>query len=767
MQTKLKKVLSCLTSAFVLVTSLLSGVAAVQAEAASSGVQAVVQPSDIKGHWAETQISSGVNRGLIKGYEDGTFKPENSITRAEFMAIVNRAFGYSEKAQISFSDVSANDWYAEEAAKAKAVEYITGYDDGSMKPNNKITRQEAAVMLSRVLKLDKAQNAAVLDVFNDKQNIAAWSKDAVAAVAENGYIKGYPDKTYKPGNPITRAEAVVMLDRAVGTLYNQAGTYGPEEGKQTIEGNVTVTGEITLRNMEIKGNLYLTEGIGQGNAALDNVVVQGTTLICGGGENSITVKDSQLKKVKLAKKDGKIRLETSGNTVVEQLLVFVKAKLDILGGSIGKLEIGDKAKDTVIQIDKAAMVDTITFNAPASVKGEGKIKNAVININGVTIQQQPDNVTIGDNLTAFINGKEVKGKQTDSSSGGSSGGSGGSSDGSGGSDTTSISITKINDVKIVSGTSKDITVTTNPDSATITATASDANIIGLSVNGSKITITAKKEGATTVTVTAQKSGYTNGTTTFNVEVVKSMLPASHTLPDVLDAIEKALLSLEDDAWTTLKEHRDDFLSLSDDRIIGFLQEIGLAQPFEEIVNSDITEDEARFILGVIRSLSYLGRDNIVASREIISDEIKELKTMYSSQLSTLVSKGVTQEAIYNYIVDCYNYAMNSDDSRKNSDSDKDYEAFIYDVALTVVKRTEHDALEAIAKTSYEKTREYMAAKYSDFAIIIENFDFEEVDGELLVSIRQFLTDKADGVQEYKDLNSLMEFMLEISKVFLK
>jgi hypothetical protein len=428
-------------------------VAAVQAEAASSGVQAVVQPSDIKGHWAETQISSGVNRGLIKGYEDGTFKPENSITRAEFMAIVNRAFGYSEKAQISFSDVSANDWYAEEAAKAKAVGYITGYDDGTMKPNNQITRQEVAAIISRIMELEKVEDSNLLGRFSDAAQIAGWSKGYVGAVVKEGYMGGYPDGTCKPAKSITRAESIVMLDRVAGVLYNAAGTYGPEQGKETIEGNVTIAStDVTLRNTEIKGNLYLTEAIGDGEVALDNVAINGKTVIKGGGPNSIVVKDSELRITIVNTKTGKVRIVAKGSTKVGKIILNSGAKLEeegltekgfgecvlsadipegeevqfsgdfeqitvaspkinisILKGNVGKLEVAEQAKGAVISIAKEVTVSTLTLNAAVAVKGEGKIENAVIKAAGVTIEQKPVKVEVAEGISANVGGQEVGG----------------------------------------------------------------------------------------------------------------------------------------------------------------------------------------------------------------------------------------------------------------------------------------------------------------------------------------------------------------------
>jgi hypothetical protein len=93
---------------------------------AQENVQASGQIIDIQGHWAQAQIADWVEKGLARGYNDGTFKPDKSITRAEFITLVNKAFGFTKKSQINFKDVSTADWYSEEIAKAAAEGYITG-----------------------------------------------------------------------------------------------------------------------------------------------------------------------------------------------------------------------------------------------------------------------------------------------------------------------------------------------------------------------------------------------------------------------------------------------------------------------------------------------------------------------------------------------------------------------------------------------------------------------------------------------------------------
>src|SRR5450830_1859425 len=171
------------------------------------------QATDISGHWAQVKIQSWIDKGLIKGYPDGTFKPDQDITRAEFMALVNRAFGYTAVAPITYTDVKAGSWYAPEVAKAQAAGYITGYPDGTMKPENPITREEVATIVARIKNLTSDANAA--DKYTDASKIGSWSKGQVGAVTYAKIMQGYPDGSFKPQGLMTRAEVVVASDNAL------------------------------------------------------------------------------------------------------------------------------------------------------------------------------------------------------------------------------------------------------------------------------------------------------------------------------------------------------------------------------------------------------------------------------------------------------------------------------------------------------------------------------------------------------------------------
>lgn len=170
---------------------------------------AVPMPTDISGHWAEEAIKEFVTLGHVKGYPDGTFKPDAQVTRAEFMKMVNKVYGFTAKAPITYSDVPAGEWYYDDVAIAKAAGYISGYDDNTMRPGNPISREEVAAIFFKLKKL--TGDTASEDVFTDKGDISTWAKGQVGAVVKAGIMKGYPDKTFVPKRLLTRAEAVTVL----------------------------------------------------------------------------------------------------------------------------------------------------------------------------------------------------------------------------------------------------------------------------------------------------------------------------------------------------------------------------------------------------------------------------------------------------------------------------------------------------------------------------------------------------------------------------
>ncbi|CEN87668.1 IdeS/Mac family cysteine endopeptidase [Paraclostridium sordellii] len=167
---------------------------------------------DIYGHWAKKEINQFISSGYVNGYEDGTFRPDNSITRAEFVKLVNKYFGFNNKEDIKFSDINTNDWYYNDICIANKTGYINGYEDKTFKPNKTITREE----VSKILVSIKNKQDNVYDKLNkypDKNKVSNWAKPYVEGAIEQGYLKGNNLGLLNPTNSITRAESITILSR--------------------------------------------------------------------------------------------------------------------------------------------------------------------------------------------------------------------------------------------------------------------------------------------------------------------------------------------------------------------------------------------------------------------------------------------------------------------------------------------------------------------------------------------------------------------------
>ncbi|MGI2297024.1 S-layer homology domain-containing protein [Paenibacillus sp. GXUN7292] len=169
--------------------------------------------SDIKGHWAEAAIRQAVHAGIVKGYPDNSFKPNSSTTRAEFIVmLMNQLKHFNQEGKLAFTDKQKiGDWAIPAIARAVDAGIINGYADGSFRPNEAITRAEMAAILSRALQLTEAETSAT--GFADDNAIPSWAKSAVQAVQQLGLIEGRDGNRFAPNDRLTRAESVVVLLR--------------------------------------------------------------------------------------------------------------------------------------------------------------------------------------------------------------------------------------------------------------------------------------------------------------------------------------------------------------------------------------------------------------------------------------------------------------------------------------------------------------------------------------------------------------------------
>ncbi|WP_027088001.1 S-layer homology domain-containing protein [Cohnella panacarvi] len=311
--------------------------------------------SDVQGHWAEKQLEKWIGKEWIKGYGDGSFKPDGSITRAEFMALVNRSFELTDKSEMTVKDVKSNSWEYEQVSIAMHAGYISGYSDGTIRTGNKVTRQEAAVILTKLLKLDTSANAD-LSRFTDAARVPAWSKSMIGAVVARGIFNGYSNGTIGFDKALTRAETIVMLEGAlnvkVSIAYDQAGIYGPATGHETIVGDVHLNASgVSLRNVTIKGDLTFGEGIGEGKAMILNVKVDGDTFIRGGGVNSIYIVGSTLGEVEVNKPSGDVRVAIDDQSKVNHITTYNNTTIDSTTAAQAKAAVAPQiAKEPEVKV---------------------------------------------------------------------------------------------------------------------------------------------------------------------------------------------------------------------------------------------------------------------------------------------------------------------------------------------------------------------------------------------------------------------------------
>lgn len=274
---------------------------------------------DLSGNWAAPYIGALAERGIISGYQDGSVRPNNSISRAEFIAMVNRAFGISATTRIDYPDVRRGSWYYSDVARAVAAGYIQGFPDGTMRPDALISRQEAAAVMARVMLPGVTRTRAL--AFSDAASIPAWSRNSIAVMAEAGYLSGYPDGSIRPFANISRAEVAAIVGKGLGI---------------TVTPTIAVTG-YNVRDYGARGDGSTddTEAI---QDAVDVAYARGggTVYVPAGtymidGERSVWLKDN----IKLQMDTGAtLKAIPTYSDTYAVLAVYGNSNVEIMGGNI-------------------------------------------------------------------------------------------------------------------------------------------------------------------------------------------------------------------------------------------------------------------------------------------------------------------------------------------------------------------------------------------------------------------------------------------------
>lgn len=396
--------------------------------------------------WMTPYLEQVQEWGVMRGDSQGNLHEDRNITRAEFVTLVNRAFGYEEPSPDNpFTDVNPNDWFAEDISIARQAGYFNGTSETTASPYALVTREQAAVLLGRCLRFQGVPNAAN-STFTDMRDIGGWSRPLVQEAAELGIIQGYADGSFKPDRPITRGQMACFLVRALGTLVQEPG----EQTSGGVYGNLTITTPgVKLKDTVVTGNLYLTGGVGLGNVELENVSVQGKIVICGGGEAEAGKQSVLLRNVTAGALEldslseqflsvqaegltniGEVTVRTPGyledrtedglglQTIrldgiegsLFQLAGNIKRVVNLTPGSTLQLAQGvadvitmdEKAVEAKLTIDDRASIRELNLDLAAQVDGKGSVSHLNINAPGSKVTMLPDTIYIRPGITGNV-----------------------------------------------------------------------------------------------------------------------------------------------------------------------------------------------------------------------------------------------------------------------------------------------------------------------------------------------------------------------------
>ena len=398
-------------------------------------------------HWADPYGQQLVEWGVMNPSPD--LRLGDEITRAEFVAMCNRAFGYSRLGDMPFTDVPYTAWYAEDINIAYNAGYFNGVSADKASPQAPLTREQAAVLLARCLRFQEA--VGEVQDFTDSHDLKEWSSGLIAAAAAKGIISGYTDGTYRPSSNITRGEVAAMLVRAIGNPIRAAGSH--ELGD--VYGNVIIgTSNVTLRDTVILGDLYITGGVDLGNVMLENVTVLGRIVISGGGvsdaarssvmlcnvEAEELVVDSLVNQfvtisaygvtdidrtyvrstayledacgeayglhyIELAGESGtKLQLSGSIKEVRDKTPLSL---LQLVKGTAKKITIDEEATGSELLVDINTVVEELNLDVASWVHGDGDIMQLNIAAEGCEVDILPEHVSIRPGVTAEVDGKVV------------------------------------------------------------------------------------------------------------------------------------------------------------------------------------------------------------------------------------------------------------------------------------------------------------------------------------------------------------------------
>ncbi len=371
--------------------------------------------ADMPNDWSTEALEKAVENGLLKG-TDGKIMPNENLTRAQMAAVVNRSFGaYQEASLEDFKDVDPSQWYYSEMAKALNMKTFQG-NNNMLNPNDSITREQAFAVMARALKVEPVMEKP--EGFVDLDQVSTWAKGEVYAMIEGGYIQGSNNMIHPQGY-VTRAEFAKLMDNMIKGYISQAGEY-----TSLVDGNIMINvKDVILKDLTLKGDLIIGDGVGDGDLTLDKVEIGGRLVIRGGGENSIIIKgNSKIKNIVVARVNGKVRVYNESGAEIGQVLVdgsdditlegqfdSVKLKADNVIVTAKKATIKEASVEGVsskIVVDDGSKIDKIVVTGKNTIiEGKGKVTEVLANADDIVVSVIDTKVTAGQGTSGVMAGE--------------------------------------------------------------------------------------------------------------------------------------------------------------------------------------------------------------------------------------------------------------------------------------------------------------------------------------------------------------------------
>lgn len=411
------------------------------------GLAGAVTPTAGAASWMDPYLQKVVEWGVMRGDIHGNLDPNRDITRAEFVSMVNRAYGYTKIGETTFKDIDHKNWYYEDIGIGHEAGYFAGTSPTTASPANKLTREQAAVMIGHNMMLQQDTGEAL--GFADSRDFSDWGRHMVQALAKEGVVSGYTDGKFHPQTNVSRGQAAVMLVKAIGTPIQKPG----EQSLGGVYGNVTITSPgVTLKDTTIYGDLYISGGVGLSNVVLENVTVHGKIVVSGTGESEkgehgVILRNVTADEMVLDSLNDKfITIRSEGLTKIQQVNVrtgtyledvtsdalglrnivldgergtmfhmagnikdvMVKAPAAVVNmgqGIANVITIDEKAGGTNLTVSDKAMVNTVNLDTVASVTGTGDIGHMNVNTGGCSSTILPDTIVVRPGVEANIAGE--------------------------------------------------------------------------------------------------------------------------------------------------------------------------------------------------------------------------------------------------------------------------------------------------------------------------------------------------------------------------